>query len=106
MGNALLEIISFGRRAGEHAAKQRKSRGHKKISIDHISNLRSLGLDLDLYDRVVRDFKKIDPKQIKNLASEILNENKLTLVIAGPGYLLKQQLMNLATVEVIESRRE
>jgi L-aspartate oxidase len=40
MGNALLEIISFGRRAGVHAAKQRKNRGHKQITIDHISNLR------------------------------------------------------------------
>ena len=40
MGNALSEIISFGRRAGAHAAKQRKNRGHKKISIDHISQLR------------------------------------------------------------------
>ena len=40
MGNALSEIISFGRRAGTHAANQRKSRGHKKISIDHISQLR------------------------------------------------------------------
>ena len=40
MGNALLEIISFGRRAGTHAVKERQTRGHKKISIDHISNLR------------------------------------------------------------------
>ena len=40
MGNALSEIISFGRRAGAHAASQRKTRGHKKISIDHISQLR------------------------------------------------------------------
>ncbi|MCU7836862.1 MAG: FAD-binding protein [gamma proteobacterium symbiont of Taylorina sp.] len=40
MGNALSEIISFGRRAGVHAAKQRMNRGHKKISIDHISQLR------------------------------------------------------------------
>ena len=40
MGNALLEIISFGRRAGGIAAAQRKNRGHKQISIDHISNLR------------------------------------------------------------------
>ncbi len=40
MGNALLEIISFGRRAGTQAVKDRQSRGHKKITIDHISNLR------------------------------------------------------------------
>jgi len=40
MGNALLEIISFGRRAGADAALLRKNRGHKKITIDHISNLR------------------------------------------------------------------
>lgn len=40
MGNALLEIISFGRRAGTHAASHRKNRGHKKICIDHISDLR------------------------------------------------------------------
>jgi len=40
MGNALLEIISFGRRAGMRAVKDRKTRGHKQITIDHISNLR------------------------------------------------------------------
>ncbi|MCK5648777.1 MAG: FAD-binding protein [Gammaproteobacteria bacterium] len=40
MGNALLEIISFGRRAGLQAVKARQLRGHKQISIDHISNLR------------------------------------------------------------------
>lgn len=40
MGNALLEIISFGRKAGAHAAKQRKNRGHKQITIDHINDLR------------------------------------------------------------------
>jgi len=40
MGNALLEIISFGRRAGAEAASQCQSRGHKKIGITHISNLR------------------------------------------------------------------
>jgi L-aspartate oxidase len=40
MGNALLEIICFGRKAGAVAARARHSRGHKQISIDHISNLR------------------------------------------------------------------
>lgn len=40
MGNALLEIISFGRKAGAEAAKQRSNRGHKRITIDHISKLR------------------------------------------------------------------
>ena len=40
MGNALLEIISFGRRAGQCAAKANKTQGHKHISIDHISHLR------------------------------------------------------------------
>lgn len=40
MGNALLDIISFGRRAGSRAVKDRQTRGHKQITIDHISNLR------------------------------------------------------------------
>jgi succinate dehydrogenase / fumarate reductase flavoprotein subunit/L-aspartate oxidase len=40
MGNALLEIISFGRRAGGHAVKLAHSRGHKKVTIGHLSNLR------------------------------------------------------------------
>ncbi len=40
MGNALLEIISFGRRAGAHAAERRHHRGHKRVSIDHLSRLR------------------------------------------------------------------
>jgi succinate dehydrogenase / fumarate reductase flavoprotein subunit/L-aspartate oxidase len=40
MGNALLEIISFGRRAGLHAAERRQGKGHKQVSIDHLSRLR------------------------------------------------------------------
>ncbi len=40
MGNALLEIISFGRHAGKAALNDRNTRGHKQITIDHISNLR------------------------------------------------------------------
>ena len=40
MGNALLEIISFGRRAGQHAAANCHGVKHKKISIEHLSTLR------------------------------------------------------------------
>ena len=40
MGNALLEIISFGRRAGRHAAEYHHGRDHKRVSIEHLSRLR------------------------------------------------------------------
>ncbi len=40
MGNALLDIICFGRRAGAHAVENSRRPGHKKISIDHLSSLR------------------------------------------------------------------
>ncbi len=40
MGNALLDIICFGRRAGAHAAEHSRRPGHKKISIEHLSSLR------------------------------------------------------------------
>ena len=40
MGNALLEIISFGRRAGVQAANLSHGRGHKKVTIEHLSRLR------------------------------------------------------------------
>jgi len=40
MGNALLEIISFGRRAGSHAAEQRHGKGHKQVGLEHLSRLR------------------------------------------------------------------
>ncbi len=40
MGNALLEIISFGRRAGAHAAEQRHGKGHKQVGLEHLSRLR------------------------------------------------------------------
>jgi L-aspartate oxidase len=40
MGNALLEIISYGRRAGRHAAEYQKGRDHKRVSIEHLSRLR------------------------------------------------------------------
>lgn len=37
MGNALLEIITFGRRAGLHASQRQRPRTHKKIHLEHIS---------------------------------------------------------------------
>ncbi|HEA26188.1 MAG TPA: FAD-binding protein, partial [Ectothiorhodospiraceae bacterium] len=41
MGNALLEIISFGRRAGKHAAEHKiRSHDHKKVSLGHVSRWR------------------------------------------------------------------
>ncbi|MEJ2529881.1 MAG: FAD-dependent oxidoreductase [Gammaproteobacteria bacterium] len=40
MGNALLDIICFGRRAGAHAVANCRRPGHKKISIEHLSDLR------------------------------------------------------------------
>ncbi len=40
MGNALLEIICFGRRAGAHAAAHSYGRGHKQVGLDHLSRLR------------------------------------------------------------------
>ncbi len=40
MGNALLEIICFGRRTGNQAVKTISTRGHKKSGIEHLSRLR------------------------------------------------------------------
>lgn len=40
MGNSLLEIISFGRRAGRHAAEYAHDRAHTRGSIEHVSDLR------------------------------------------------------------------
>ncbi len=40
MGNALLEIICFGRRAGLKAAKTISPRGYKKSGIEHLTRLR------------------------------------------------------------------
>ncbi len=39
MGNALLEIICFGRRAGNKASETIHGRGHKKFTIEHTKNL-------------------------------------------------------------------
>ena len=40
MGNSLLEIICFGRKAGEHAAKQSHRANFGKITLEHLSRLR------------------------------------------------------------------
>jgi succinate dehydrogenase / fumarate reductase flavoprotein subunit/L-aspartate oxidase len=40
MGNALLEIISFGRKAGAKASEGIPGRGHKKVTIEHLRGLR------------------------------------------------------------------
>ena len=39
MGNALLDIISFGRRAGS-AATFNRDRGPKKVTLEHVNRLR------------------------------------------------------------------
>jgi succinate dehydrogenase / fumarate reductase flavoprotein subunit/L-aspartate oxidase len=52
MGNALLEIICFGRRAGDKASEMIHGRGHKKVTLEHLSRLRRelthAGLPLEL----------------------------------------------------------
>lgn len=52
MGNALLEIISFGRRAGQKAAQNRTEALHHRISIGHVHRWQRLltlaGLPLDV----------------------------------------------------------
>jgi len=40
MGNSLLDIISFGRRAGAHAVEQYQLVSHKKVTLEHLSRLR------------------------------------------------------------------
>lgn len=40
MGNALLDIISFGRRAGRRAAEVCHGRGHKSIGLEHVNRMR------------------------------------------------------------------
>ncbi len=47
MGNSLLDIICFGRKAGAHAAMAPHNRWHKKVSIDHLSDLRR---ELSMHD--------------------------------------------------------
>lgn len=39
MGNALLDIISFGRNAGAYSATQIKHRGNKQINLEHLNKL-------------------------------------------------------------------
>ena len=52
MGNALLDIISFGRRAGEKAAQRRAAALHHRISIEHVHRWQRLltlaGLPLEV----------------------------------------------------------
>ncbi len=40
MGNALLDIICFGRRAGAKAAEGCHGRGHKTVGLEHVNRLR------------------------------------------------------------------
>ena len=63
MGNALLEIISFGRRAGAKASGLIHGRGHKKASVEHVSRLRRelthAGLSMDMKTPVLfHDYAK------------------------------------------------
>ncbi len=51
MGNALLEIISFGRKAGMAAAQRRKKKRSSQLSIEHLNQLRreltNMGLSME-----------------------------------------------------------
>ena len=52
MGNALLEIISFGRRSGQDAAARAHGRGHKKITLAHLNSLRRERLQAGIKDQL------------------------------------------------------
>jgi len=42
MGNSLLDIIVYGRRAGEAAARQSKQMDHGEMTLDHLKNFREM----------------------------------------------------------------
>jgi succinate dehydrogenase / fumarate reductase flavoprotein subunit/L-aspartate oxidase len=48
MGNALLDIICFGRRAGSKAAEVCHGRGHKTVGLEHVNRLRRELTEADL----------------------------------------------------------
>ncbi len=68
MGNALLEIISFGRKAGANAAKRIHGRGHKKITIEHVRRLRRelthAGMSMDVKSPIL--FPHVTGKRKRN----------------------------------------
>ena len=60
MGNSLLDIIVFGRSAGQHAAEKSKSVNVGKLTLDHIEKFnaerKAAGIETD----------KVSPKLLPN----------------------------------------
>ena len=75
-------------------------------TVNHISNILNWAETLDHYDRVLKEFDSITPNHLRKMAQHFLNENQMTVIVSGPGNILKRQLSDIAPVEVIGSGQD
>ncbi len=75
-------------------------------AVNHISGILNWGETLDHYDRVLKEFDSITPSHLRKTAKMFLNENQMTVIVSGPGNILKRQLSEIAPVEVVGTGQE
>jgi len=71
-------------------------------TVNHISRILNWGLTLDHYDNILKEFDSITTNHLRKTAQLFLDENHMTVVISGPGNILRRGLSDIAPVEVID----
>jgi zinc protease len=75
-------------------------------TVNRISYILNWELTLDHYDNILKEFDSITPNHLRKTAQMFLDENHMTVVISGPGDILKRGLSDIAPIEVIDSDQD
>ncbi len=75
-------------------------------TVNHISYILNWGETLDHYDKVLKEFDSITPNHLRKVARLFLNENRMTVIVSGPGNMLKRQLSEIAPIQVVGTGQE
>jgi zinc protease len=74
--------------------------------IDRFSTALGSGVGVDYQEKLLSDLDKVDPGRLRAVAEKYLDPKRMTIVIQGSAASLKNQLSEIAPVEVINSGQD
>ncbi len=83
--------------------------GQRETPQDLVADLWRLeyqGLPEDYYQRYLESIATVKAERMLEVAKELVDEQRLVIVVVGPAKTLRKQLVNIAEVEVVDPKAE
>lgn len=75
-------------------------------TVKYLARFICLRAGLDYYEKMFKEFEKIDPDRLRNVAQEFLDEKHMIIVVIGPESILRRGLSDLGPVETERSGQD